>query len=228
MHYHNGNSSSHFESSNTHEDFYLNTNFESQVKSSKFNCTLTQLQEEAKKNEFIRLDLNGENTKIKTYKDCSLNESEDQAFNQFETNEKLFKTNSTYSNSVYNPDVEYDSVPENLKSLAEKIEKEVKSRKSTNNHINEERGLSNNASDSEEAKYSSVVRASTAKQLNQEFVNKSKLKSFVKNLFIILTIVFVAFISYRVNKIYRRSNIDLKRPYEFTTMNSYTEEMTVN
>lgn len=228
MQYHNGNSNNQYlESNNNHEDFYLNTNFETQIKSSKFNCTLTQIQEEAKKNEFVKSDLANEKlTKSKSYKNYALNELEDSEFDQFEINQKLFKTHSTYSDNVYNPDVKYDVVPDSLKNLAEKIEKEIKGKKSHNNHVNEERGLSNNLSDSEEAKYSSVIRANNTKQ--QDFANKSKIKNFIKNLVIILVIVFIAFISYRVNKIYRRSSIDLKRPYEFSNLNSYTEEITVN
>jgi PAB1-binding protein PBP1 len=227
MQYNENSSNQFIEGNNNQEDFYLNTNFDTQIKSSKFNCTLNQIQEEMKKNEFVKSDLANEKlTKSKSYKNYALNELDQSEFDQFEVNQKLFKTNSTYNDKVYNPEVKYDNIPENLKNLAEKIEKEIKSKKSHNNHVNEERGLSNNLSDSEEAKYSSVIRANNAKQ--QDMANKSKVKSFFKNIIIILVIVFIIFISYRVNKIYRRSSVDMKRPYEFATLNSYSDDITVN
>lgn len=146
---------------------------------------------------------------------CSLDEMNEEEWNQFVTNEKLFKTKSSYAECHYNTEIKITEIPEHLKKEAERIESELKAEKSKCDHINEERGnqISN---ENEEEKYCSVVRDSKdskakKKKATTTVVNKPKAGSKKKILWIIgiLILLFILFIGWRIYKI--QAKRELKR-----------------
>jgi PAB1-binding protein PBP1 len=147
---------------------------------------------------------------------CSLDDMNEEEWNQFVTNEQLFKTKSSYTEAHYNTEVDLDKVPIHIRKEAERIENELKKSRSKNDHINEERGIENtDCNDNEEHKYSSVHRNDCKNKKNIYLKKKMPSKPTISKrtkLFLVigfLLLLFIAFISFRVYKI--QTKRELKR-----------------
>lgn len=160
------------------------------------------LQKSLKNKEALRDQFSNEKEEII----CSLDDFQESQWNQFDDNEKLFKIKSSYSENQYNPKINFDTLPDQIKKTAEKIERELKLNKSKSTHINEERGIILSDEENEEAKYSSVVRKSKKENKNKQvssFSNKNnKTTQFSLWKFLVfIGISLILFISYRLHKI---------------------------
>ena len=142
---------------------------------------------------------------------CKLDDIQEQNWNQFEDNQKLYKVKSSYNENKYNSEIKLEKVPEQVKNAAEQIERELKMTNSKNTHLNEERGkILNNESESEEAKYSSVIRNNKTKTKNNNKKNenkRSKLKLVCYLLFAFVLCLSI-FVGYRLHKISSQNNLE--------------------
>ena len=66
---------------------------------------------------------------------------------------------TSYDELHYTTQLDPEQIPQQIKSKAEKIVKEILEGDSNNLHIKEERGLIAQTEDDEEEKYSSVIRS---------------------------------------------------------------------
>lgn len=147
---------------------------------------------------------------------CKLDDIQDQNWNQFEDNQKLYKVKSSYNENKYNSEIKLEKVPEQVKNAAEQIERELKMTNSKNTHLNEERGkILNNESESEEAKYSSVIRngnKTSNKTKNNNKKNSNENKRSKLKLVCYLLFAFVLglsiFVGYRLHKISSQRNFE--------------------
>lgn len=187
-----------------------------------FTDSIEKTTKELKQNEFKTEESNYNDRKSNYQQEkilCSLDDLNEQNWNQFEENEKLYKVNSTYTEKQYNTEIDLQKVPEQLKKAAEQIEKELKMNKSKSNHINEERGMAaKEDGETEENKYSSVVRNANKNKAKPKTQNKKSSYEFFgfscwKILFV-LFFVLTVFISYRIHKISQRNLIEIENEFE--------------
>lgn len=88
-------------------------------------------------------------------------EDEENTFDQFELNKEKFNVQTTYSELNYTTALNYNTIPDELKKKAIKIENELTTNTdNSNRHIKEERGLIElkEENEDEEFNYSSVYR----------------------------------------------------------------------
>lgn len=129
-----------------------------------FRNTYEEIKKDLKKNELTSKEVN-----LQSLDD--FNDSDFQNWNQFQENEKLFKIDSTYHDSIYNPEI--SNVSSDLKNKAELIESEILLQKTKSVHLLEERGLLSLEDESnEESKYSSVVRDNSNSNNSKSKSNK--------------------------------------------------------
>ena len=167
----------------------------------KFNKTLDETKHKIKQNiESIENDRDLFKDRSKEKILYCLDEIEETDWNQFETNNQLFKVKSNYNENLYNAEIKEDEIPEHIRLEAEKIEKELKATKSNSNHINEERGIISENEENEE-KYSSVIR-----QIEKKVIKAKSSGSKTWKVILFIIVIIIIFISYRVYKVNRKLN----------------------
>jgi len=200
-----------------------------------FTDSIDKTKKECKENEYgEEIKRNNKENKSHSKEEIlySLDDLDEQNWNQFEENEKLYKVNSTYTEKQYNTEIDLQKVPEQLKKAAEQIEKELKMNKTKSTHINEERGIEAKEDETEEARYSSVVRNSNTKNKTKPKIQSKKNEYSILGfscwkILLIIFLIFSIFISYRIHKISQRISIENDEEINIIYESSNIEEIIV-
>ena len=132
----------------------IKNNFETDLQISK----RTQKKEKEEK-KLVKYEVKEEDKNI--YMNKKLEDDEDENWDQFELNKKMYNVVSTYDENLYTTKLDKNKITEEDKKYADKMYKEIMSSSNNENdiHILEDRGIIQQNDDfDEEDKYSSVIK----------------------------------------------------------------------
>lgn len=165
----------------------------------KYNLTLNEAEEKIKKAFSLQAPSNVSKQLL-----GSLDDMQEEEWNQFDLNNHLYRVNSTYSEDKYNSAIDHSKISDEVKRAAEKIEEELKMTKSKSSHLNEERGIAMSEDETnEEVKYSSVERPTKKLPKGLKISQKKEKPKKWKPIYIVIAaiILLVIFVSYRIYKL---------------------------